>query len=75
MLSGKKLEHLRYIHGISQTKMAKWCDCTPRFIRGVEDDIYCPSEEIYNAMLNCIYGVGEPIHRENKRGVKKERTE
>lgn len=73
MLSGEKLKFLRYSHGITQAKMAKWCDITERFVKMVEQNQYRPSQEVYNAWINCCYGVGKPLTpRENKKGVKKQ---
>ena len=75
MLSGEKLKFLRYSHGITQAKMAKWCDITERFVKMVEQNQYRPSQEVYNAWINCCYGVGKPLTpRENKKGVKKTTT-
>ncbi|WP_099466701.1 helix-turn-helix domain-containing protein [Konateibacter massiliensis] len=75
MLSGEKLKFLRYSHGVSQVKMAEWCDITERFVGMVESNQYRPSKEVYDAWINCCYGIGKPLaKRENKKGVKKTTT-
>lgn len=72
MLSGERLKFLRYSHGITQVKMAEWCDVTERFVKMVEQNEYRPSKEVYDAWINCCYGKGKPLApRENKKGVKK----
>lgn len=74
MLSGDRLKFLRYMHGKTQKQMAQWCDCTTRYVAGVERGEFIPSEEIYNAWINCVYNVGEPIKRvvKNRKKVKEE---
>lgn len=70
MLSGDKLAFLRYTHGKTQQQIADWCDISLRYVKNIEHCEYIPSEEIYNAWLNCIYGIGEPIKRNNIQGGK-----
>ncbi len=65
MLSGSKLQFLRYTHGITQKQMAEWCDVSIRYIGMVEHHDQIPSEEVYKAWLNCCYGVGEPIKKKD----------
>lgn len=64
MLDGAKLKFLRYMHGKTQKQVADWCDVNLRFVKGVEANEYNPSQEVYEAWLNCVYGIGEPIKRE-----------
>lgn len=64
MLDGAKLKFLRYMHGKTQKEVAEWCDVNLRFVKGVERNEYNPSQEVYEAWLNCIYDIGEPIKRE-----------
>lgn len=71
MLDGSKLKFLRYMHNITQDQMAEWCDISKRYVGMVEKNECVPAEEIYNAWLNCCYGVGEPIHREKTKGSRK----
>lgn len=72
MLSGEKLKFLRYTHKISQVKMAEWCDISERYVGMIEHNEFRPSKEVYDAWINCCYGIGEPLaKRENKKGVVK----
>ena len=64
MLDGGKLKFLRYMHGKTQKEVAEWCDVNLRFVKGVERNEYNPSQEVYEAWLNCIYDIGSPIKRE-----------
>ena len=73
MLDNGKLKFLRYMHGISQVQMAKWCDCSERYIKMVENNEYTPSKEIYDAWLNCCYGIGRPIKREKINGSREKK--
>lgn len=52
------------MHGKTQKEVAEWCDVNLRFVKGVERNEYNPSQEVYEAWLNCIYDIGEPIKRE-----------
>lgn len=72
MLGGEKLKFLRYTHGITQEKMAQWCDVSERYVGMIEHNQEKPSQEVYSAWINCCYGIGKPMEkRENKKGVKK----
>ena len=64
MLDGGKLKFLRYMHNKTQKQVADWCDVNLRFVKGVERNEYSPSQEVYEAWLNCIYDIGSPIKRE-----------
>lgn len=64
MLDGAKLKFLRYMHNKTQKQVADWCDVNLRFVKGVERNEYNPSQEVYEAWLNCIYDIGEPLKRE-----------
>lgn len=75
MLSGEKLKFLRYTHGITQVKMSEWCDISERYVGMIEHNQFKPSKEVYDAWINCCYGVGKPLKpRANKQGVKKNTT-
>lgn len=63
MLSGEKLKFLRYMHGKTQQQIADWCDITRRYVIMIEQNEYSPSDEVYNAWLDCCYGKGKPIKR------------
>lgn len=64
MLSGDKLKFLRYTHGVTQKKVADWCNVSVRFIGMVENNEERMSEETYKAFLNCVYGIGKPLSKE-----------
>lgn len=75
MLSGDRLKFLRYTHNVTQVEMAEWCDVSERFVGMVEHNECKPSQEVYEAWINCCYGIGKPLaKRENKKGVKKTNT-
>ena len=75
MLSGEKLKFLRYMHKISQVKMCEWCDISERYVGMIEHNQFKPSQEVYDAWINCCYGIGKPLEkRENKKGVAKKTT-
>lgn len=61
MLSGEQLKFLRYYNGVTQKKVADWCNISPRYVSMVENNEERLSEETYNAWINCIYGVGKPL--------------
>lgn len=64
MLDGSKLKFLRYTMGKTQIQVAKWCNVSPRYIKYIEANEMIPSEEVYEAYLNCIYGIGKPLSQE-----------
>lgn len=68
MLDGYKLKYLRVLHNKTQKQVAEFCDVSKRYITGIERGEFVPSEEIYNAFLNCCYGTGEPLVR--KKGAR-----
>ena len=74
MLSGEKLQFLRVTHGLTQKKMAEWCGISIRFITMVEHNERRPSPEVYNAMINCIYGIGKPL-KKNKPNNQEQESE
>ena len=74
MLSGEKLQFLRITHKITQKKMAEWCGVSTRFIGMVEHNDRQPSTEVYNAMINCIYGIGKPL-KKNKPNNQEQESE
>ena len=61
MLSGDKLKFLRYSHGVTQKKVADWCNVSVRYIGMVEANEEKMSDETYHAFLNCIYDIGKPL--------------
>ena len=73
MLSGDKLKFLRIMHEKKVKEVAQWCNVSDRFIYMVE-----AGQETYNAFLNCIYGIGNPLPstpRYNQTRRKKELAE
>lgn len=76
MLSGERLKFLRYTHGVTQKKVADWCNVSVRYIGMVESNEERMSEETYQAFLNCVYGIGKPLPKEprnNQTSRKKEK--
>ena len=61
MLSGEQLKFLRVYNGVTQKKVAEWCNVSIRYIGMVEKGEETLSEETYKAWLNCIYGIGKPL--------------
>lgn len=72
MLSGEQLKFLRYTHNVTQQRMSEWCDTSKRYICMIEKNECTPSQEIYDAWINCCYGIGSPIKRESKKGKTRE---
>lgn len=64
MLDGSKLKFLRYTKGRTQKQIADWCNVSLRYIKYIEANEMTPSEEVYQAYLNCIYGIGKPLSQE-----------
>ena len=64
MLSGDKLKFLRYTHEKTQKDIADWCNVSTRYVGMVEKGEEIPSEETYEAWLNCIYSIGKPLSKE-----------
>lgn len=60
------------MHGKTQKQISEWCDVNLRFVKGVEASEYNPSQEVYEAWLNCIYDIGEPIKRDKPTQEQKE---
>lgn len=78
MLSGDRLKFLRITHGLTQKKVAEWCNVSDRYIKMIEQGVESPSQETYNAFLNCIYGIGKPLSQEprpNQTSRKKKKVE
>ena len=61
MLSGEQLKFLRIYNGVTQKKVAEWCNISIRYVGMVENNEERLSEETYNAWINCIYGIGKPL--------------
>ena len=72
MLSGEKLQFLRITHKITQRQMAEWCGVSTRFIGMIEHNDRQPSPEVYNAMINFIYGIGKPLKKNKSNNQEKE---
>ena len=64
MLSGEQLKFLRIYNGVTQKKVAEWCNISIRYVGMVENNEERLSEETYEAWLNCIYGIGKPLSKE-----------
>ena len=64
MLSGEQLKFLRVYNGVTQKKVAEWCNISIRYVGMVENNEERLSEETYNAWINCIYGIGKPLPKE-----------
>ena len=64
MLSGEQLKFLRIYNGITQKKVAEWCNVSIRYVGMVENNEERLSEETYNAWINCCYGIGKPLPKE-----------
>ena len=74
MLSGEQLKFLRIYNGVTQKKVAEWCNISIRYVGMVENNEERLSEETYNAWINCIYGIGKPLSstpRNNQTAKKK----
>ena len=52
--------------------MAEWCGVSTRFIGMIEHNDRQPSPEVYNAMINCIYGIGKPLKKNKSNNQEKE---
>ena len=61
MLSGEQLKFLRVYNGVTQKKVAEWCNISIRYVGMVENNEERLSDETYNAWINCIYGIGKPL--------------
>lgn len=64
MLSGEQLKFLRIYNGVTQKKVAEWCNISSRYVGMVESNEERLSEETYNAWINCCYGIGKPLPKE-----------
>ena len=64
MLSGEQLKFLRIYNGITQKKVAEWCNISIRYVGMVESNEERLSEETYKAWINCMYGIGKPLPKE-----------
>ena len=64
MLSGEQLKFLRIYNGVTQKKVAEWCNISIRYVGMVENNEERLSEETYKAWINCIYGIGKPLSKE-----------
>ena len=64
MLSCEQLKFLRVYNGITQKKVAEWCNISIRYVGMVENNEERLSEETYKAWINCMYGIGKPLPKE-----------
>ena len=64
MLSGEQLKFLRVYNGVTQKKVAEWCNVSIRYVGMVENNEERLSEETYKAWINCMYGIGKPLPKE-----------
>lgn len=75
MLDGSKLKFLRYTHNKTQAEVAAFCGIEVNMIKKIEANDRRPSEEVYAAYLNCVYGVGEPLGKRTNKTKKKDTAE
>lgn len=64
MLDGTVLQRLRMRSGKTLVQVADWCNVSKRYIIYIEQNKEVPSEETYEAYLNCVYGLGKPLSKE-----------
>lgn len=50
--------------GKTLVQVADWCNVSKRYIIYIEQNKEVPSEETYEAYLNCVYGLGKPLPHE-----------
>ena len=78
MLDGTVLQRLRMRSGKTLVQVADWCNVSKRYIIYIEQNKEVPSEETYEAYLNCVYGIGKPLPKEprpNQTSRKKKQEE
>lgn len=78
MLDGTVLQRLRMRSGKTQQQVADWCNVSKRYIIYIEQNKEVPSEETYEAYLNCVYCTGKPLPHEprcNQTSRKKKQKE
>ena len=78
MLDGTVLQRLRMRSGKTLVQVADWCNVSKRYIIYIEQNKEVPSEETYQAYLNCVYDTGKPLPHEprcNQTSRKKEQKE
>lgn len=56
MISGDKMRFLRQFHNISEKKMAEMIGKSDRWIRKIESGEEIPTNEVYTAYINALYG-------------------
>lgn len=66
MLSGKKLQYIRRLKGLSQPYIASCIGVSERWIGKVENEGAILSEETYEKWLLALYGKLTPKKRETK---------
>ena len=64
MLDGTVLQRLRMRSGKTLVHVADWCYVSKRYIIYIEQNKEVPSEETYEAYLNCVYDTGKPLPHE-----------
>ena len=60
MLTGKKLQSLRILKGLSQVYIADCIGVSERWIGKVENEWLAPSQEVYDKWLLALYGGLKP---------------
>ena len=78
MLDGTVLQRLRMRSGKTLVQVADWCNVSKRYIIYIEQNKEVPSEETYQAYLNCVYDTGKPLPHEprcNQKSKKKKSGE
>lgn len=71
MLSGKKLQYIRVLKGLSQVYIADCIGVSERWIGKVENEGLAPSQDVYDKWLLALYGGLKP---EKKEKVKTEKS-
>jgi transcriptional regulator with XRE-family HTH domain len=56
MISGDKMRFLRQLHNISEKKMSEMIGKSDRWIRKIESGEEIPTNEVYTAYMNALYG-------------------
>ena len=71
MLSGEQLKFLRVYNGVTQKKVAEWCNVSIRYVGMVENNEERLSEETYNAWIICM--ALESHYQQNHDAIRQQR--
>lgn len=66
MVSGDKMKFLRQYFNISEKKMAEMIGKSDRWIRKIESNEEVPTEEVYYAYINALYGKVKKKSKQDK---------